>query len=368
MKFTVEYRVLMKMLELVGKRMPGQKRADANVKLSACAARVFVEANGTTAGVEALVLEDGECVLPRIKFVQVLKTYRGRKNLTMEADVEGLRIGSFTLRVEGFRPHASPPARFQVFPVTDLDVLTPEQTVAGVAENRSAPATRETEPPPVAPPAQPVAPPLPPGPNVAKKSLPWEFFAPETLERLFVVYTHKYELEWAERMWAVLGKRGLTGYSTAVQYNQVLARLAVLARYFKCWVWRAYGDADDPYGEYDEWFEALPFVRSALPRSAAKESTSESPEIAETTLDLLDGMIRAENDIVFETVMASYGDWEGIELALDLRHAAGLTDEFDDHIRLSEPWPDQEAFFKKYGLSMREFDCAEVVIGNRFYF
>jgi hypothetical protein len=196
----------------------------------------------------------------------------------------------------------------------------------------------------------------------------WEFFAPEILESLFVVYTQGDELNWAERMWAALGAHGLTDYSTATEYNRVLIRLAVLARYFKCWVWKAYDDCGDPYWEeYDDWFEVLPFVQSALPPSEAKEMASQAPEASRDTRDFLAEMIRGENDAVFEVVIASCGEHEEIALALDLRHAAGVRDDFGAHVTFNEHANDiaaQEAFFNEYGLSMKEFDCLSI-IGNR---
>jgi len=373
MKFTVEYRVLMKMLELVGKCMPGQKRADKSVKLSACAARVFVEANGTTGGVEVLLFADGECVLPRKKFVAILKTYRGRKNLTMEASAGGLRIDGFTMPVESFRPHATPPAKFQVFPVTDLDVLTPEQAASSGPVSQAP----EIRSPPVPPVVHQAAPPSVAGleKEAVKRRLEWEFFAPEIIERLFVVYTHKLELEWAERMWDALTEQSLTEYATAADFNRVLVRLAVLARYFKCWVWKAYDDWGDPYWEdYDDWFQALPFVRSALPHFGQQGAEGQQPSSKtepDSERDLLHHLMREENDRVFSAVMASYGDCQEVELALDLRHAAGIADEFGAHVSFSEHEHGvtvQEEFFNEYGLSLREFDCASVIIGNRFYF
>jgi hypothetical protein len=54
MKFTIELRPFIKMIETVGKKMPGQKRSDPNLRLYACAARVFAEANSAVAGLEAL--------------------------------------------------------------------------------------------------------------------------------------------------------------------------------------------------------------------------------------------------------------------------------------------------------------------------
>src|SRR5687768_15310473 len=62
MHFTVERARLVKMLESVRRKLPGQKMKDKDVRLFACSARVFVEANGVTAGAEALVLRDGGCL------------------------------------------------------------------------------------------------------------------------------------------------------------------------------------------------------------------------------------------------------------------------------------------------------------------
>ena len=61
MKFTVERMALQRMVEQlkIGRGVKGQSQR--MMRLSACAARVFVEANGVGAGIEALVLENGAC-------------------------------------------------------------------------------------------------------------------------------------------------------------------------------------------------------------------------------------------------------------------------------------------------------------------
>ena len=105
--------------------------------------------------------------------------------------------------------------------------------------------------------------------------------------------------------------------------------------------------------------------------SAMVWKASQPAEASEDTRDLLAKMIHDENDAVFEAVIASYGDCIEMEFAQDLRHAAGMRDDFGAHVRFSDDPNDianQEKFFSEYGLSMREFDCASVVIGNRFYF
>jgi len=115
------------MVKQVGKKIPGQKRLERALRLFACQARVFVECNQTVAGTEALVLEDGQCALPRDAFLQILQTYRGKKHLTLEADERGLRIGNFSMSVSRYSASVEAPGKFQAFPVTDLQALFPHQ-------------------------------------------------------------------------------------------------------------------------------------------------------------------------------------------------------------------------------------------------
>ena len=119
MKFTVEQKALLKMLKLVGKKMPYAKRSDPVVRLSACAARVFVEANESVAGVEALVFEDGTCTVPREHFTDLIKSYRHKRNLTIEANERVIEVASSQRSVLSYSAKVKPPARLQVFPVTD---------------------------------------------------------------------------------------------------------------------------------------------------------------------------------------------------------------------------------------------------------
>jgi hypothetical protein len=74
------------------------------LRLWACVARVFVESNGVIAGTEALVVEDGTCVVPRSTFLKLLQSYKDKQNLTIEADSSALRVGSTTLGHLGYTP------------------------------------------------------------------------------------------------------------------------------------------------------------------------------------------------------------------------------------------------------------------------
>lgn len=119
MKFTIQRTALIKMIKHVaparGQRRPGSQL----MRLTACDARVFVIGNGVTCGVEALVFRNGSCMLDRMRFQQLLKTYHPKKNLTFELKENVLRFGSTELAVPVWNPTAVAPAEFQRFPVTD---------------------------------------------------------------------------------------------------------------------------------------------------------------------------------------------------------------------------------------------------------
>src|SRR5947209_3788648 len=100
-------------IEMLLKTLAPRPR-DADVfTLSACAARIFVESKGDIGGVEALVFEDGAVTLPTKKFRELLKTYKGRKSITLEAGQDGLRIGNFQMRVVQYHSHPQPPGEFK---------------------------------------------------------------------------------------------------------------------------------------------------------------------------------------------------------------------------------------------------------------
>ncbi len=122
MHFTIEHKRLVKMLESVRRKLPGQKKKDKNVRLYACAARVFVEANGVTGGEEALVLRDGGCRQPLEQLLALVKSYADKANVTIEADERALRMFSTTLAVSDFTRDVKPPADFVVGEVTDTRV------------------------------------------------------------------------------------------------------------------------------------------------------------------------------------------------------------------------------------------------------
>jgi hypothetical protein len=119
MHFTIDRRRFVKMLETVRRRLPTRKEKDQEVRIYACAARVFVEANSVTVGEEAMVLKEGSCFQPIEPFLALIKSYRSKPNITIEADAESLRVFSSVRNVLGYTRYATPPADFVVGAVQD---------------------------------------------------------------------------------------------------------------------------------------------------------------------------------------------------------------------------------------------------------
>lgn len=111
------------MIEMVRRKLPGRKVKDKEVRLYACAARVFVEANGMTVGEEAMVLKDGSCFQPLEPFLALIKSYKDKPNITIEADTKSLRLFSSVRDVLGYTRYAAPPADFVVGKVSDTWVV-----------------------------------------------------------------------------------------------------------------------------------------------------------------------------------------------------------------------------------------------------
>ncbi len=119
MRFTVERMALVRMPEMLEGKSRGRVRRMQFVRLTACAPRVFVEANEMTAGIEALVLVYGTCHLRRVPFLGVMKSFTGRENVSIEADEQWLRMANSQMAVPDFKHEATAPGEFQAFPVTD---------------------------------------------------------------------------------------------------------------------------------------------------------------------------------------------------------------------------------------------------------
>ena len=112
----MKFSIALSDLESLLKTLAPRPKAKDTFTLSACAARVFVECKGDIGGIEALVFEDGAVSLPTKKFRELLKTYKGRQSLTVEAAADGLRIGNFQMAILHYNAQAVAPGHFQIFP------------------------------------------------------------------------------------------------------------------------------------------------------------------------------------------------------------------------------------------------------------
>ncbi len=124
------------MLELIGPKAPSKNWRDKEVRLSACAARVFVEANESAGGTEALVLEDGTCLVDFKLFLRLLKSHTKKTTLYVEADEKRIEFVTTTLPVTEFSRNATPPGEFRIYPVTD-GWLTLNRSEAKVAKTQT---------------------------------------------------------------------------------------------------------------------------------------------------------------------------------------------------------------------------------------
>ena len=185
--------------------------------------------------------------------------------------------------------------------------------------------------------------------------LPFKFFDRTVIERVLDISMSEGDVSWAERMWQRLEAAGLTSYSSPEQLNAVVIRFAVLARFLKLWfAYAGYGANNDITEEYEGWCEVLPIDWAVLPTTERGKT------------DILKEMLSEENDRVFEAIMRGYGEAPEIAFALDLRHAAGIGDDFREHARLDETVEMQEQFFMENSLSFREFNALSLIT-NRFH-
>ena len=91
-------------------------RPEKMVRVSACGTRVFVEANGKAAGIEALVYGQGFCLVVHQTILRLLGGYaRGKRYITFEADPCLFRIDERNWPVAAFWKGGFPPQEYQEF-------------------------------------------------------------------------------------------------------------------------------------------------------------------------------------------------------------------------------------------------------------
>ena len=119
MKFRIGSGPLIRLVEAVGDKIPSAKRPEGILRLIASQGHVWVQVNGTAAQLNAEVLEEGQCTLSRAQLLKGLRACSQAGSITVEADVQGLRMQGLPLVVGTYSSHAATPARLRVFLLGD---------------------------------------------------------------------------------------------------------------------------------------------------------------------------------------------------------------------------------------------------------
>jgi hypothetical protein len=115
MRFTLDHKTLFKMVQEVGRKYPGTRHADKEIKVSVASGVLFVIAPCRTGGALAIDTEDGQFTVLRQVFQDMLASYKGERFLTLEASKGGMSIGSFSVTVYGYSPTPYIPRRWDWF-------------------------------------------------------------------------------------------------------------------------------------------------------------------------------------------------------------------------------------------------------------
>jgi hypothetical protein len=114
MKFTIDHATLFRMVRGVGRKYPGTRKPDEELPLSVASGVVYVAATCRAGAALAIGTKDGECVVPRQSFEDVLRTFAGERILTIQ--VKGLMtIGNFKMPVTGYTTSPTPPKKVEWF-------------------------------------------------------------------------------------------------------------------------------------------------------------------------------------------------------------------------------------------------------------
>lgn len=186
----------------------------------------------------------------------------------------------------------------------------------------------------------------------------------DVLENLFTVYTGRPEKPWLSKAWGILASKGLTSYVSAMEYNAVLGRLAVLAYIYRSWAEYAYGDDCDVEHQAFGWQELLPF-RPCLNSPPSKADTKDNRN--DSADDLLSYLMSREHPAVFDTLIESYGDDGQCGLASDLRSACDKLDYYSKWHEPYQEWDYGEKLFEETGFTPSEMDTIVGPLSDRFY-
>ncbi len=114
MKFTVETRPFVRLLELLVQSSPPRRHGERNLRLVAQRDRVCVQKDQAIAEIEAIVWSSGRCTVSTGKLLAV-----ARKSLSdttaIETAGEFLRVGGLQVPLVHYRPVAECAGRLQIY-------------------------------------------------------------------------------------------------------------------------------------------------------------------------------------------------------------------------------------------------------------
>jgi hypothetical protein len=131
------------------------------------------------------------------------------------------------------------------------------------------------------------------------------------ISKLFKIWQFSDETEFAEEMWKVLEKEGLTNYTNNVEYNEVLIRILVLACIHHSFNNIAFEEGDCFSSLYYEWEDEFKPITLRLAQLAGKEFEKDALDDVEIDNENID-----ESDFRYRVVY--YLCYENKDVALAL--------------------------------------------------
>ena len=98
----------------VGRRFPGSRK-DETLRIIVAPGMVFLVANCRRGGAVAIETEDGECIVERKQFTDIIKTFKNEHLLTVSVKDSKLTILRFSMPVNDFLATSKPPEKFDWF-------------------------------------------------------------------------------------------------------------------------------------------------------------------------------------------------------------------------------------------------------------
>jgi len=113
MKCSVKYDDLAFLLKRVQTSPgPGQRR-EKQFMITAYQDQLYIACNDRIVGAEASVDAEGQCIVARKMFQELLLTFKDRKSISLTANEKCITISGFPIAVKSYKPHAENPVQLK---------------------------------------------------------------------------------------------------------------------------------------------------------------------------------------------------------------------------------------------------------------